>query len=186
MRVKQSGLILPFLLLFLIVLASLLLRAGQTVNIESLLNRYLQDEAHAFLAAESALSQAQNYLMSDNCHWPGFDLDRTDGLFTAIEEKTADQIDWLTQAQSLAAADSFEHLAQPPAYSIQYLLETTSTHVATTAESIRWFRIISRGVSTSSSHVVLLESLLALRYNSDLEFASADKTAVFCCWQEVY
>ena len=51
MRVKQSGLILPVLLLFLIVLASLLLRAGQTVNIESLLNRYLQDEAHAFLAA---------------------------------------------------------------------------------------------------------------------------------------
>jgi len=50
---------------------------------------------------------------------------------------------------------------------------------------IRWFRIISRGVSSSSSHTVLLESLIGLRYEHDLDFASANKTAVSCCWREV-
>ncbi len=177
---RQSGLILPVVLLFLMVFGGLLLRTSQTVNIELLLNRYLQDEVQAFLAAESALSKAQQHLMSASCNWLAFDQDRTDGLFVSTEEISAYQIDWLTQAQKLEPNTNFEHLAQPPAYSIQYLVET-----AAKTQDIRWFRIISRGVSSSSSHTVLLESLIGLRYEHDLDFASANKTAVSCCWREV-
>ena len=90
---RQSGLILPVVLLFLMVFGGLLLRTSQTVNIELLLNRYLQDEVQAFLAAESALSKAQQHLMSASCNWLAFDQDRTDGLFVSTEEISAYQID---------------------------------------------------------------------------------------------
>ena len=186
MSTKQSGLILPVVLFFLIVFGGLLLRASQTVNIELLLTRYLQDEVQAFLAAESALSKARHYLTSASCNWPAFDQDRTDGLFVSAEEILAHQINWLTQAQSLEANTNFEHLAQAPAYSIQYLVETATEMVATKAQRIRWFRIISRGVSSSSSHVVLLESLIGLQYQQGLDFASADKKIVQCCWREIF
>ena len=185
MKGKQLGMILPIVLLFLMIFGGLLLRTSQTVNVESLLNRYLQDEVQAFFAAESALSKAQDYLMSSSFNWLAFDQNRTDGLFVLTEEISAHQIDWLTQAQKLETNTSFDHLAQPPAYSIQYLVKTTSKPVSAKAQDIRWFRVISRGVSSSSSHAVLLERLIGLRYEHDLDFISADKTVVRCCWQEV-
>ena len=66
MRTNPSGFVLPLVLVFLILYAGLLLRAHQTVSTELLLNRYLEDEIEALIAAESALSAGLRYLKSED------------------------------------------------------------------------------------------------------------------------
>lgn len=185
MRTNPSGFVLPLVLVFLILYAGLLLRAHQTVSTELLLNRYLEDEIEALIAAESALSTGLRYLKSEDYSETAFDENRSDGLFIARDEISSAQINWSTEMHRLKTYAGVKSLPQAPAYSIQQLAKADTLSVSSRGNQIHWFRLISRGVASSNRQVVILEMLVRLSYADDLAYINKQKTLFACCWRQI-
>lgn len=176
---RQRGAVLIFCLVFLLVLTLMGVSSMESAILEERMAGNMQDHNAAFQAAESALTEAEQWLASQLL-WPVSSDNGSTGVWIreSMDPDTGNSIPWWKepsrdtaawwQANARPAPGSPE-LDTPPRFIIEELREATlgeSVAIGTgVQERTRVFhRITARGVGRSASSVVHLQSTYVRSY----------------------
>lgn len=167
--VQQSGAILIFCLIMLLLLTLIGAAGIQSTTLEEKMASNLRDENIAFQTAETTLRFAESIVATTT---PVFTVNGTNGLYTTIGAILSDPagfwktVDW---GGSLVATPTV--FSSSSRYIIEQLPSTTETATGTSSGgsleggtppgsiSISWYRITARGTGTTANAVVLLQSI---------------------------
>lgn len=176
---RQKGAVLIFCLVFLLVLTLMGVSSMESTILEERMAGNMQDYGAAFQAAESALTEAEQWL-AGQAIWPTSSADGSTGVWVrdAMDPDTGNSTPWWRestrntnawwQANARAATGSPELAAAP-----RFIIE--EYRVATSGESLAlgtgvqdrsrvFHRITARGVGRSASSVVQLQSTYVRSY----------------------
>lgn len=178
---RQKGAILVFCLIFLAVLTMMGVAGMESTILEERMSGNMRDYSMAFQAAESALTDAEDWLEAQvnkpitsadgsTAVWEtnAPDSDDTDGTPWWKESTRKAASWWTTNADAVAGFDA-EGLAAAPRYIIEEF------HTTTTGQSIGigagetsvprvFHRVTARGVGATSSAVVYVQSTFVKPY----------------------
>ncbi len=160
---KQKGAVLIVSLLFVLILALIGMSASQTASLELRMSANSRDGGLAFQAAEAALVDAESYLSAE-ATLPPFDGSSV-GLFRAGEAGEVPV--WLTvnwqPSDSQTYSGVLEGVGEQPRYIIEQLppmpMPGGSLQSNVPLTETGWYRITARGVGTSKSASVSLQSI---------------------------
>ena len=167
---KQQGIALFISLVLLLVLTLIGVSSVQTTSLEERMARNAHDSVLAFQAAESALRQAETWMLA-NTPVPGdFSNGGTDGLWTTapfgVAPRWEDNAAW-TGSGSNAVGVAMQNVKSQPRFMIEYVAtveqinnpyETGRGAGSALQENINVFRVTALGVGGSDSARVLLQS----------------------------
>ena len=178
-RGAQRGAILIFCLVFLLVLTTMGVASMESTVLEERMAGNMQDHNAAFQAAESSLQAAENWLIGQTL-WPATSSDGSTTVWelNAIDPDDEDALHWWEDADrqtsdwwenNAEAVAGVAGLASAPRYTVEELADINagqSLAIGTGVQNrVRVFhRITARGVGTSNSAVVRLQSTYVKAY----------------------
>ncbi len=178
-RRAQSGAILIFCLVFLLILTTMGVASMESTVLEERMAGNMQDHTATFQAAESSLQAAESWLVSENI-WPTTSADGSTTVWTldAMDPDSADAMHWWEDsdrqaeawwADNAEAVAGVDGLASLPRYIVEELANINagqSLAIGTGVQNrVRVFhRITARGFGTSDNAVVNLQSTYVKAY----------------------
>ncbi|MDO8273291.1 MAG: PilX N-terminal domain-containing pilus assembly protein [Gammaproteobacteria bacterium] len=178
-RGAQRGAILIFCLVFLLVLTTMGVASMESTVLEERMAGNMQDHNAAFQAAESSLQSAESWLIAQTL-WPATSTDGSTTVWDldAMDPDGGDALHWWEDAAREASdwwgsnaevVDGVDGLALAPRYIVEELADINagqSLAIGTGVQNrVRVFhRITARGVGTSDSAVVRLQSTYVKAY----------------------
>ncbi|MGM0633530.1 MAG: pilus assembly PilX family protein [Pseudomonadota bacterium] len=176
---EQSGAILIFCLVFLLVLTMMGIGSMESTILEERMTGNMQDQHAAFQAAESALTEAEQWLAGEVL-WPPPSDDGATGVWVreAMDPDVGNSIPWWRESSRRTAtwwqnnarvAPGAPDLASAPRFVIEeYRVATTGESVALGTgvqdRSRVFHRITARGVGRDDTSVVELQSTFVRSY----------------------
>jgi len=171
MLTNQQGVTLPIALVFLLALTLLGTAAITTSAFQERMSHNMREHTLAFQAAESALIEAENWLMSLTAE-PNpevscssqpcvINLDPT----RYFEEQ--DDTWWSSDSNTAAFSDgSISGVSNQPRYVIEYFrfVADTPTVGQGVPEGVHYYRITAKGYGGDGNAFVILQTTLARRY----------------------
>ena len=171
---KQAGVALFISLVMLLVLTIAGVSAVQTTSLEERMARNTHDRLIAFQAAESALREAEGFLLNNANSTALFTDGGANGLWTTApfnqDERWKGNI-WDTgSAQSVEVNAAINDVAQQPRFIVEWLAtvqrEENSEQLGSSYNAlfdrIEVFRVTARGVGGSPNARVMLQSHFGL------------------------
>lgn len=171
---KQAGVALFISLVMLLVLTIAGVSAVQTTSLEERMARNTHDRLIAFQAAESALREAEGFLLNNVNTTALFTNGGTNGMWTTApfdtEERWKGDIWDVGSAQSVEVAAAIIDVAEQPRFIVEWLATVerpeNSAMLGSSYEAlfdrIEVFRITARGVGGSVNARVMLQSHFGL------------------------
>lgn len=175
----QSGAVLIFCLVFLLVLTMMGVGSMESTILEERMTGNTQDQHAAFQAAESALTEAEQWL-GDQVLWPTPSDDGATGVWVreAMDPDVGNSIPWWRESSrrttawwqnNARSAPGAPDLASAPRFVIEeYRVATTGESVALGTgvqdRSRVFHRITARGVGRDDTSVVELQSTYVRSY----------------------
>jgi type IV pilus assembly protein PilX len=178
-RRAQSGAILIFCLVFLLILTTMGVASMESTILEERMAGNMQDHTAAFQAAESSLQAAESWLVSQTI-WPTTSADGTTTVWTldAMDPDSADAMHWWEDSDRQAeawwagnaeAVAGVDGLASLPRYMVEELANINAGQSLAIGTGVQnrmrvFHRITARGVGTSDTAVVKLQSTYVKAY----------------------
>lgn len=155
---KGSALLISLVMLLLISIISV--GAMQSSILQERMSSNMQDRELAFQAAEAALRDAENLILTQDLEW----LEQQPFVFTVND---ASRPDWSNNAfdndgNSQSIANAIAGVSQQPEFfieTIDLVASGTSTELGVEVPDISYFKITSRGFGGTAQTVVVLTSV---------------------------
>ena len=173
LREKQRGVALFISLVLLLVLTIAGVSAVQTTSLEERMARNTHDTLLAFQSAESALREAEGWILANVNSTAQFDDVGTNGLWTTMPYDEADQRweenIWAT-AQSIPVANPVPDVAAQPRFIVEWVATVERTDnpnllgssYTAVFDRIEIFRITARGIGATANARVMLQGTFGM------------------------
>lgn len=172
---RQRGVALFISLVLLLVLTIAGVSAVQTTSLEERMARNTHDSLLAFQSAESALREAEGWIMGNVNSTAQFSDAGTDGLWTTAPYDEADQR-WEEDiwadgnAQSIAVDTNVDGVATQPRFIVEWVATVQrdenpnllGSSYSAVFDRIEIFRITSRGVGATANARVMLQGTFGM------------------------
>lgn len=172
---SQRGVALFISLVLLLVLTIAGVSAVQTTSLEERMARNTHDTLLAFQAAESALREAERWILANVNSTAQFSDAGNNGLWTGMPYDEADQRweenIWGTgSAQSIAVASAVQGVAEQPRFIIEWIATVQrdenpnllGSSYAAVFDRIEIFRITARGIGGTPNARVMLQGTFGI------------------------
>jgi type IV pilus assembly protein PilX len=158
----QRGITLITCMIMLIILTLLGLASIEDTSLEEKMAGNMRSRNLAFQAAESALRQGENYILSVD---PVPAFDGTGGFYPEMDSVlTAMAASWgISSAVRSYAGETLDNLAAQPVYIIENvdaLFQSTSIDATNALENRSFFRVTARALGGTATTEVILQSIV--------------------------
>lgn len=172
---RQRGVALFISLVLLLVLTIAGVSAVQTTSLEERMARNTHDSLLAFQSAESALREAEDWILTNVSSTAQFSDGGTNGLWTTAPYDEADQR-WEEDiwgdgsAQSIAVATTVDGVASQPRFIVEWVATVQrdenpnllGSSYSAVFDRIEIFRITTRGVGATANARVMLQGTFGM------------------------
>lgn len=168
---KQNGATLAITLIILFIITLLGVSTMQVMSLQEKMSSNLQDKELSFRAAESAVKDAEDWLMSLVGQPPieqgvCASFPCVHEVYQNIDFATAAASFWQSNAASLGA--NLQNVATPPRYIIEYLQFVPDTpeigNSSVKSTGVFYYQITARGTGAQDSTVTIIQTTLGRRY----------------------
>ena len=171
----QRGVALFISLVLLLVLTIAGVSAVQTTSLEERMARNTHDTLIAFQAAESALREAEGWIIANVNSVAQFDDNGAGGLWTTMPYDEADQrweeAIWApASGQSIQVANAVQNVAEQPRFIVEWVATVQrdenpnllGSSYNAVFDRVEVFRITSRGVGRTANARVMLQGTFGM------------------------